>query len=169
MQKSPKNAAYIDGANLYLSSLAEGYILDYSRFRQFLFEKYGVQDAHLFMGYIADNKPLYTTLKQQGYHLIFKKTVKNTEGKVKGNCDADLVLQATRDFYEGKYAQAVLVTSDGDFTSLAEFLVSRDALRCLLSPSSKRRCSVLLVRANLPMEYLPDFQTSLTYEKTSKR
>jgi len=37
-------------------------------------------------------------------------------GKVKGNCDAELILQAMIDI--DKYEKAVLVSSDGDFACL---------------------------------------------------
>jgi len=41
---------------------------------------------------------------------------------VKGNCDAELVLKTTSDFYTKSFERCLLVTGDGDFGCLVEFL-----------------------------------------------
>lgn len=43
MINKEKNIAYIDGANLHSGVLSFGWDLDYSKFRRWLEEKYGVQ------------------------------------------------------------------------------------------------------------------------------
>ena len=60
---------------------------------------------------------------------------------VKGNVDADLVLQAMVE-YE-KYDRAVIVSSDGDFYSLVKYLYSNKKLEVVISPYVDT-CSVLL-------------------------
>ena len=50
----------------------------------------------------------------------------NKDGKHKGNIDADLVLQAVVDCCEGRFDKAVIITSDGDFYSLVNFLYQRE-------------------------------------------
>ena len=72
--------------------------LDFKRFRVYLKEKYKVGIAYLFIGYIQKNQDLYNSLQKYGYVLIFKPTLKYKNGKVKGNCDAELVLQAMIDY-----------------------------------------------------------------------
>ena len=52
---------------------------------------------------IAAYKNIYTNLQELGFTLIFKEVTYDGNGKVKGNCDADLVLQSVRDYYEKKY------------------------------------------------------------------
>ena len=108
------NFAYIDGANLYKGIGSSGWALDYRKFRIWLSEKYGVKKAYIFLGLIPKYKELYTYLQEAGFVLIFKEVIYNTQGEPKGNCDADLVLQAARDTYENKYDKAILVSSDGD-------------------------------------------------------
>jgi uncharacterized LabA/DUF88 family protein len=48
--------------------------------------------------------------------------------------------------YEDEYEQAILVTGDGDFACLVDFLKERKRFKVILSPSH-RKASVLLRRA----------------------
>ena len=48
---------------------------------------------------------------------------------IKGNVDAELVLYAMKEL--PNYEQAIIVSGDGDFFSLAEYLKSRVGLRTL--------------------------------------
>jgi len=107
----------------------------------YLSEKYGVGKAYYFIGFVEGNNDLYTSLQSDGYVLIFKPTSKIKDGKIKGNCDAELVLQAMVDL--DKYQQAVIVTGDGDFACLVKYLRKIDKLRCILAPD-KNNCSWLL-------------------------
>jgi len=100
MKINKDNIAYLDGANLHKGIQALGWTLDYRRFRVWLSERFGVETAYLFIGLVPKNKRLYQNLQEAGYTLIFKEVVYGDDGKAKGNCDADLVLQATRDVYE---------------------------------------------------------------------
>lgn len=152
MTPKENNFAYIDGANLHKGVSDLGWRLDYHRFRVWLTEKYGVKRAYLFIGLVPKYKDLYTRLQEAGFTLVFKETTYDDQGRVKGNCDADLVLRATRDFYENHFEQAILVSSDGDYASLVKFLYESKKLRAILSPSNK--CSVLLKRTNAPIAYL---------------
>src|SRR3990167_8923615 len=112
------NFAYIDGANLHRGIESLGWKLDYRKFRVWLREKYGVQKAYIFIGLIPKYGDLYKYLQECGYTLVFKEVVYDSDGKPKGNCDADLVLQAAKDTYENKFEQAVFITSDGDYAGL---------------------------------------------------
>ena len=129
-----------------------GWQLDYAKFRVWLKEKYGVTRAYLFIGLVPKYKDLYTGLQEAGFTLIFKETTYDGEGRIKGNCDADLVLKAVVDYYEKKFDKAILVSSDGDYSSLAKFLKEKQVLRILVSPSNK--CSFLLRKVNIPILYL---------------
>ena len=63
--------------------------------------------------------------------------------KVKGNCDADLVLGAAINYYESCFDKALIVSSDGDFYSLVKYLYKNNKLRFVMSPYVKT-CSTLL-------------------------
>lgn len=82
--------------------------------------------------------------------MIFKETVTHSDGEVKGNCDAELVLKVVSDFYEKSFDAFVIVTGDGDFRCLIDFLTEHKCDVCLLAPN-KQKCSILLKRTNVPM------------------
>ena len=162
MPKKLLNNAYIDAANLHKGVGTLGWELDYRRFRVWLRDKYHVETAYLFIGLIPGNKDLYTFLQEAGFVLIYKEVTYDGGGKVKGNCDADLVLKVTVDFFRKKYNKAVVVTSDGDYASLVQFLKDEEALHMLISPSNK--CSFLLRKLNVRLTYL-DTQKSILQRK----
>ncbi|PIR80655.1 hypothetical protein COU24_02855, partial [Candidatus Kuenenbacteria bacterium CG10_big_fil_rev_8_21_14_0_10_39_14] len=61
-------------------------------------KKYQIDRAYIFIGLIPGNKNLYTFLQEAGFTFVFKETTYGGAGKVKGNCDADLVLKAVVDY-----------------------------------------------------------------------
>ncbi len=165
MHKKENNFAYIDGANLNNALKELGWSLDYKRLRVWLFEKYGVERAYLFIGLIPKYKNLYTYLQESGFTLVFKEVIYDGSGKPKGNCDADLVLQATKDTYENTFEKAVIISSDGDYASLVKFLIERNKLLVVLSPNIEAKCSVLLKRTGAKIVYIKDKKHILQTQK----
>jgi len=55
MNESSNNYSFVDSQNLNLSIRALGWKLNFSRFRVYLKEKYGVSKAFLFIGYVDMN------------------------------------------------------------------------------------------------------------------
>jgi len=165
MKNKSNNFAYIDGANLYRGVEGLGWKLDYRRLRVWLSEKYGIKNAYIFIGLIPKYKELYKYLQECGFTLIFKEVVYDGDGKPKGNCDADLVLQATRDAYENKFDKAIIVSSDGDYASLIKFLKERGKLKAILSPHTQNLCSILLKRTGVPIAYLNEQERILQIQK----
>lgn len=161
-----KNYAFIDCANLYRGILELGWKLDFKRFRIFLKDKYGIEKAYLFIGFISTNSKMYEDLQNWGYTLIFKPTIPNGHGGVKGNVDAELVLHAVSDFYEKKFDQAILVTGDGDFACLATFLHKKGGLKVILSPNSKK-CSNLFRQYSdiFRLTFMEGLRNKLEYKK----
>ncbi|MBM4402645.1 MAG: NYN domain-containing protein [Candidatus Cloacimonetes bacterium] len=156
------NYAFIDGQNLNLGIRELGWHLDYKRFRVYLQEKYQVGKAYYFIGYLEENRNLYKFLQEAGYILIFKPIVKDSDGKAKGNVDADLVLQAMIDYKS--YDKAVLVSSDGDFYSLVKYLYENQKLRAVISPYVET-CSVLLKKsAKEKIVFMDNLRKKLKYK-----
>ena len=156
MHKILDTNAYIDGANLHNGIKTQHWSLDYRRFRIWLREKHGVRDAYLFLGMIPAFSAMYRSLQEAGFILVFKEVIYDGNGKPKGNCDADLVAQCIVDFFEKKYAKAVIVTSDGDYASLVKSLQERQALKAIISPAQEKKCSILLKKTNAPITFLGD-------------
>jgi uncharacterized LabA/DUF88 family protein len=163
MAKTGGNYAYIDGANLHKGIQELGWKLDYKRFRVFLKDRYAVETAYLFLGFIPQNSTMYRNLQNAGYVIVFKPTIFNAAGEVKGNCDAELVLQAASDFYEHQFKQAVIVTGDGDFACLVSFLKAKQGLRAVLSPSHEK-CSLLLKRSKVKITFLEELRGLLEFQ-----
>ncbi len=141
MNKPIKNYAFIDSQNLNLGVRALGWKLDFKRFRVYLKDKCNVDKAFLFIGYIPQYQTLYTQLQKDGYVCVFKPTLKLANGKVKGNVDAELVLNAMIE-YEN-YNKAVIVSGDGDFCCLIEYLKKKNKLQNIFIPNHTAYSSLL--------------------------
>ena len=158
MKKEQDNYAFIDSQNLNLSIRDQGWVLDFGKFRTYLQDKYGVTKAFLFIGYVYQNQDLYINLQKQGYILIFKPTLSLPDGRVKGNVDAELVLHAMIE-YEN-YDKAVIVTGDGDFYCLVDYLIKKDKLVKLLIPNRNKFSS--LFRKMMPhIAFMSDLGSKL--------
>ncbi len=169
MERKENNFAYIDGANLHKGIQELGWSLDYKRFRIFLHEKYGVSKAYIFIGFVPTNANLYRDLQNWGYIIVFKPTLPDGAGEVKGNCDAELVLQAVSDMYESLYDSAVLVTGDGDFACLVKFLKEKARFKVVISPNYKKASVLLRKVTPNSMVFLDRFEKRLKYEKNNQK
>jgi len=161
MLNNKNNVAYIDGANLHKAALQLEWELDYVKLRIWLMEKYGVRQAYLFIGLIPKYRNLYIYLQEIGFTLIFKEVTYYGKGKVKGNCDADLVVRVMRETYENTYEKAVLVASDGDYVALVTFLINKQKFEVILSPATAEKCSILLKRTGAKIAYIQDQRSIL--------
>ncbi|MDP3697579.1 MAG: NYN domain-containing protein [Candidatus Taylorbacteria bacterium] len=168
MKNKENNFAYIDGANLYKGMDSLGWVLNYMRFRIWLTEKYRVKNAYIFIGLIPRYKELYKYLQECGFTLVFKEVIYDENGRPKGNCDADLVLQMTRDTYENKFDKAIIVSSDGDYAGLVKFLQEKKKLLVILSPSNEKKCSVLLKRTGAKIAYINDQRSNIELAQKEK-
>lgn len=133
------NYAFIDGQNLYSGLKELGWRLDFTRFRKYLSDKYKVKKAFYFIGYIPTNVDLYTALQKAGFILSFKPTLE-VRGRIKGNVDAELVLEVMVEY--GNFDKAVIVTGDGDFHCLVKYLMGKEKLKKLLVPNDKKFSSL---------------------------
>ncbi len=165
--KKPTIYAFIDSQNLNLGIRDQGWILDFYRFRIYLRDKYKVKKAYLFIGFIPKNKGLYTYLKQAGYTLIFKPVVEShykNKTKIKGNVDAELVLQSMIEY--PRYDKAIIVTGDGDFHCLVKYLKQKRRLGRLIIPN-KARYSKLLYEFKDFTDYLSNLKYKLAKKNGS--
>ena len=145
---------YIDGNNLYRSAKELGFEIDYKKFRGWLRQKYNPETVYLFIGLVPERVKFYEYLQKCGYILVFKQTISVGE-KIKGNCDAELVLKAVSDYYTKSFGSCILVTGDGDFGCLVEFLKDNNSMNIIISPD-KNKCSILLRNKNTEINFLND-------------
>ena len=153
--------AFIDSQNLNLGVQRAGWKMDWKKFRSFLRETYGVSEAYMFIGYMPEYEDLYMQLHEAGFKIVLKPTYDMTrpqpdlktgdgsekdkkksaagasteeEKHIKGNIDADLVLWAMKEL--PNYQKAIIVSGDGDFYSLVEYLEQRGKLLHILTPNN---------------------------------
>jgi len=169
MKKYSEVHAFIDSQNLNLGVRSLDWKLDWRKFRQYLRNKYNVVKAYLFIGQLAGNEALYASLQEAGFILIFKPIlVRYVKGKdvVKGNVDAELVLHAMIQY--PNYQKAIIVSGDGDFHCLIEYLDQKEKLLKVLVPT-KHYSSLLrkfnkrnyIVRIDLLRESLEKKKTGI--------
>ena len=159
--------AFIDSQNLNLGVRSEKWKLDYGKFRLYLKNKYGVDKAFMFIGLVQNNQRLYTSLQAAGFILVFKPTIRyfeNGNETVKGNVDAELVLHASAIEYRN-YDKAIIVSGDGDFTCLAEYLDEKGKLLHIMTPNA--RYSKLLKPFASYIIQLSKVKKSIEYKKAS--
>lgn len=144
MKNQVNNYAFIDSQNLNLAIRALGWELDFGKFRIYLKDKCNITKAFLFIGYVPGNEHLYTHLQNTGYLVVFKPTLeykKDGERFTKGNVDAELVLHSMIEY--PNYDKAVIVSGDGDFYCLVEYLLQNDKLHRLLVPNYYKYSALL--------------------------
>ncbi len=152
----PNVYAFIDSQNLNLGVQKMGWKMDWRRFRKYLQDKYNVTHAYMFIGYMVENESLYEHMHELGYLIALKPTLdisqqgaedaqnqppqiakpgeeEHAKPVVKGNIDADLVLYAMKEF--PNYDKAIIVSGDGDFLSLIEYLDEQGKLLHVMTPN----------------------------------
>lgn len=123
--------------------------MDWKKLRQYLAKEYDVTKAYLFIGYMAENEAMYEQLYEAGFLIVLKPTIETKapaeDGKngtdkkedrkpiVKGNIDAELVLYAMKEL--PNYKKAIIVSGDGDFYCLAEYLAEKNRLLHIMTPN----------------------------------
>ncbi len=151
-QKKPRVYVFVDSQNLNLGIQKMGWKLDWSKFRHYLEKKHGASKVYLFIGYVPEYEPMYEQLHEQGYLIVLKPTLEMMQPKkpaedggkpqaeeeerkpaVKGNIDAELVLYAMKEM--PNYDKAIIVSGDGDFYCLAEYLASKNRLLHIMTPN----------------------------------
>ncbi len=157
MSTKNKNFAFIDSQNLNLGIQGLGWKLDFKRFRIYLKDKYKVDKALLFIGYVERNQKMYDSLGRYGYTLVFKPTVV-AKHEIKGNVDAELVLHSMIEYKN--YKKAVIVSGDGDFHCLVEYLDKQNKLERVMVPNRKKY-SQLLSKFMKYLDFMNDKQAKL--------
>lgn len=185
--KQPRVFAFIDSQNLNIGVQKSGWKMDWRKFRKFLADKYGVTKAFMFIGYVPENEDLYEQMHQAGYAVVLKPTFDLTRPQpemlevmhedlnqksepedkkpIKGNIDAELVLWAMKEM--SNYEKAIIVSGDGDFYCLVEYLDQKGRLLHLLAPS--QHYSNLYNRYEQYVVRLDQYRRELAYHDFKRR
>jgi uncharacterized LabA/DUF88 family protein len=139
--------AYIDGQNLYMGTTSrEGgsWRVNMQKFRVYLRDKYRVGKAFYFLGYVNEKyQELYEEIQDAGYILVFRQHAAAMMGQKKGNVDTDIVFNVMKRLYKkDDFDKVVLVSGDGDYKNMVDFLIEEKRLSKVLAPCRKRASSL---------------------------
>ncbi|MDL2341832.1 MAG: NYN domain-containing protein [Patescibacteria group bacterium] len=114
--------------------------------RVYLREKYAVQKAYYYLGYVQEGQKieqLYERIQNAGFILVFRQHNSAMVGTKKGNVDSDIIFSAMRRLYkQEEFDKIVLVSGDGDYKMLVDFLIEEDRFEKILFPNRKYRSSL---------------------------
>ena len=140
------NEAFIDGQNLYMGTkfAKNPWIINLLKFRIYLKDKFKVSRAYYFIGYYdSKHESLYDEITNAGFILVFRKHSKKSKAIKKGNVDTDIVFEIMKKFIEReKLDKVVLVSGDGDYYKLVDYLVKKNRFLKLIAPCEGRMSSL---------------------------
>ncbi|WP_375455267.1 NYN domain-containing protein [uncultured Methylobacterium sp.] len=132
MSASQRSALFIDGANLYATTKALGFDIDYKRLLKEFQNRDNLLRAFYYTAMIEDQeyssiRPLIDWLDYNGYRVVTKPAKEFTDSlgrrKIKGNMDIELAIDALE--LSAHIDHMVLFSGDGDFRSLVEAMQRR--------------------------------------------
>lgn len=155
------NLAFVDGQNLYMGTAKKEinpWKIDLPRFRIYLTQKYKVKMAYYYLGYVNDeHRDLYEQIQLAGFILVFKKHNITMAGLKKGNVDSDIIFSIMKRLYKKEnFAKVLLVSGDGDYIQLVDFLIEENRFEKILFPDRKYRSSLYKKLSNKYFSYLDD-------------
>ena len=160
--KTLKNIAYIDGQNLYMGTAKSTpkWQIDLGRFRRYLTEKYSVADAYYYLGFVqsgAEYDKLYESIQKAGFILVFREHNSAMMGAKKGNVDSDIIFDAMKRLYlKEPFHKIVLVSGDGDYKMLVDFLIKEGRFEKILFPNKRYASSLYKAISRQYFAYLSD-------------
>jgi uncharacterized LabA/DUF88 family protein len=143
MEKKVKNYAFIDGQNLHLGTTEAGWHINYKRLRIYLRDKYHVDEAYYFLGYVSEEQQeLYNNLQRAGFIVSFREHKESFVGKKKGNVDTDIVFEMMKALIDEDFNKIILVSGDGDYKKTVDYLMKKGKFEKILFPNQKKASSL---------------------------
>jgi uncharacterized LabA/DUF88 family protein len=136
------NIAYIDGQNLYLGTAklkSDPWKISLKKLRIYLKDRYQATTCYYFLGYVnQEYQDLYTEIQEAGFILQFREHNSAMQGKKKGNVDSDIVFHIMKKLYkEDVFDRIILLSGDGDYKMLVDFLIRERRFKKILLPNKK--------------------------------
>ena len=117
-----KTYAFIDASNIIYGARSENWLIDHKKLFIYLKKKFSASKLFFYFGKDDKNTKqikFLQKLKTFGYTLRVKQ-IKRYGERQKANCDVDLTMDML--LLKDKYDRAVVLTGDGDFLPLFEYL-----------------------------------------------
>ncbi len=190
---SEKNLAFIDGQNLHFGTTkcyscakklglkAEtmkitdctcglAWAIDLLRFREYLTKKYNVSNAYYFLGCLKEDfQELYDEIQEAGFILKFREHTSAMLGKKKGNVDTDIVFDIMKRIIKNEdFTGIILVSGDGDYKKLVDFLIEENKFKKILCPNEKFASSLYKKITRTFYDYLDSLEVKEKIEKKER-
>ena len=165
MKSSKNNLAFIDGQNLHLGTTQNNWKVDHVRFRIYLKEKYHVTEAYYFLGFVSEEQQeLYNSLQKAGFIVLFKEHNPALKAQKKGNVDTNIVFEIMKNLLDNKnFDKIVLVSGDGDYKKLVDYLIKKDKFEKILFPNKRVASSLYKSLGSEFFDYLENIKTYIKY------
>ena len=174
IEKENKNIAFVDGQNLYMNTAKKDidpWKIELGRFIIYLEKKYNVDRAYYHLGY-TDKKyqDLYEKIQKAGFIIVFKQHSEAMVGLKKGNVDSDIIFSAMKRLYKKEdFGKIILVSGDGDYKMLVDFLIEENKFEKILFPDRKFASSLYQKLGSEYFDYLENNHIKEKIELKKKR
>ena len=187
MEKMKNNLAFVDAQNLHFGTTkcylcaeklgldikkirlsdctcGNAWKVDLSKFRVYLEKKYKVSKAYYFLGCInEDLRDLYDEIQEAGFILKFREHNTVMLGKKKGNIDSDLIFDVMKRLYQKEnFDKVVLISGDGDYKMLVDFLIKEEKFEKILFPNRKFASSLYKKITGTYYDYLENLRGKIS-------
>jgi len=167
MKKKENNIAFIDAQNLHLWTASENWKIDFKKFRIYLRDKFNIDEAYFFLWFLDENQQkLYTNVQKTWFIVEFREHTSHMKWKKKWNVDVDIVFEVMKRIIEEKdFDKILLVTWDGDYIKLINYLIEKELLKKLLFPNSKYSSLYKKIKDNYWVNFiLSDIKKKIEYK-----
>lgn len=133
-----QNIAYIDWQNLHLWTTTAWWQVDFVKFRIYLRDKFNIQEAYYYLGFVDnEQQDLYSQLQKAWFIVTFREHSAALKGKKKWNVDSDIIFDIMKRIHEKTdFEKLMLVSWDGDYIKLVNYMIGKWLLLKILFPSS---------------------------------
>lgn len=149
---------YIDMQNIHKSTVEQWRIIDRWLFLKYLHEKFLIDQAIMFVGYIQKYKHFYDKLTGVWYMLVFKEVLVRKDGTIKWDVDIDIAIHAMKHISDNNISEAYLVTGDADYNSLINEWTKIEKFGKLLVPNLNKTLYILRKAAGWKLQPLSDIK-----------
>jgi len=110
---------------------------------------------------------LYEEIQSAGFILVFREHSSTMLGTKKGNVDCDIIFSIMKRLHRKEsFEKIVLVSGDGDYKMLVDFLIEEDTLEKVLFPKQRYASSLY---KSITRKYFDDLSKDDIRQKIAKR
>ncbi len=164
------NLAFIDGQNLHLGTIEDGWKVDLNKLRIYLKDKYSISNAFYFLGCkYPEHQDLYDNLNKAGFMIIFREHGRDQLAKKKGNVDCDIIFELMKSLIENQdFSKIVIISGDGDYKKMINYLIIKNRFEKILFPNRRYFSSLYDNLGSEFFDFIDNIKTSIILSKTTK-